>query len=186
MKTKTYRVVFSALCLSVSLLGPRPSVQAQGGAAAFPECLTPPAAAAGQGTGAAPAQRIPRDAPVTPIAGVVSAGVKWTKIWQAGGNSADGIVADKDGTVLVAQEDYDAVLKIDGNDKASVAVSNAKGVGSLSMDREGRIYGVHRTERPGSTKPDQPSIINAVMILAPERRMVANKWTDGTPLSVRP
>ena len=92
---------------------------------------------------------------VTPIPGVVAAGATWTKVWQAGGNSADGILADKDGSALVAQEDYDAVLKIDKNDKASVFVSNAKGVGSLSMDRQGRLYGAHRTERPGSTKPDQ-------------------------------
>ena len=57
--------------------------------------------------------------------------------------------------MLVAQEDYDTVLKIDRNGNASVAVANAKGVGSLSMDRQGRLYGAHRTERPGSTKPDK-------------------------------
>jgi hypothetical protein len=79
--------------------------------------------------------------------------------------------------MLVAQEDYDTVLKIDKNNKASVAVANAKGVGSLSMDRQGRLYGVHRTERPGSTKPGQASIVNAITILAPER---------GTTLTVRP
>jgi gluconolactonase len=186
MKRKTFRVVLSGLSLSVLLLGPPSAVQAQGGAASFPECATPAQPAGGQGPGAAPAQRIPRDAAVTAIAGVVATGVNWTKIWQAGGNSADGIVADKDGNVLLAQDDYDAVLKIDGNGKSSVAVADAKGVGSLSMDREGRLYGVHRTERPGSTKPDQASIINAVTVLAPERRMVAARWADGSALSVRP
>src|SRR5205807_10388996 len=65
-------------------------------------------------------------------------------------------------------------------------VSNAKGVGSLSMDRQGRLYGAHRTERAGSTKPDQASIVNAITILAPERKMIADKWTDGTTLTVRP
>src|SRR5205807_1893441 len=65
-------------------------------------------------------------------------------------------------------------------------VSNAKGVGSLSMDRQGRLYGAHRTERAGSTKSDQASIVNAITILAPERKMVAAKWADGTTLSVRP
>jgi gluconolactonase len=156
-----------------------------------------PTAAAGGGRGpGAPAQpqpdrgpapqRIPRDVTVTPIPSVVAAGATWTKVWQAGGNSADGIVADKDGSALVAQEDYDAVLKIDKDDKASVHVSNAKGVGSLSMDRQGRLYGAHRTERPGSTKPDQASIVNAITILAPERKMVADKWAAGTTLSVRP
>jgi len=52
----------------------------------------------GGGRGAvAPAQpqRIPRDVTVTAISGVVAAGAKWTKVWQAGGNSADGIIADK-------------------------------------------------------------------------------------------
>src|SRR5207237_9209755 len=120
------------------------------------------------------------------IEDVVAAGMKWTKVWQSGGNSADGIVPDKDGNMLVAQEDFDAVLKIDKNDKTSVFVPNAKGVGSLSMDRQGRLYGVHRTERPGSKKPNLASIVNAVTILAPERKIVADKWADGTTLTVRP
>jgi gluconolactonase len=120
------------------------------------------------------------------IPGVVAAGAKWTKVWQAGGNSADGIVADRDGNALVAQEDYDAVLKIDRNGKASALVANAKGVGSLSLDRQGRLYGAHRTERPGSTKPDRDSIVNAITVLAPERKGIAEKWTDGTTLTVRP
>jgi gluconolactonase len=135
----------------------------------------------GQGRG----QNSPR-ADVTPIPGILAAGSKWTKVWQAGGNSADGILADKDGNVLVAQEDFDAVLRIDKDDKASVFVSNAKGVGSLSMDRQGNLYGAHRTERAGSTKPDKDSIMNAITILAPTRRTVADKWTDGTTLNVRP
>src|SRR5262245_18987496 len=112
------------------------------------ECIptAPPAAIAAPPRGAAPAappQRIPRDTNVTAIPGVIAAGSTWTKVWQQGGNSADGIVADKDGNLLLAQEDYDAVLKIDKNDKASVAVSGAKGVGSLSMDRQGRLYSIH-------------------------------------------
>src|SRR5262249_26118554 len=80
----------------------------------------------------------------------------------------------------------DAVLKIDKNDKASVYVSNAKGIGSLSMDRQGRLFAVHRTERPGSTKPDIASIVNAITILAPDRKMIAEQWGDGSTLRVRP
>jgi gluconolactonase len=194
-------VIFSWLSASAFVPG-QAQAQAQGTAAPFPACVpaAQPAAQAGGGRGpGAPGlaqpgqpgrgpapQRIPRDATVTTIPGVVAAGAKWTKVWQAGGNSADGILADKDGNALVAQEDYDAVLKIDKNDKTSVYVSNAKGVGSLSMDRQGRLFGVHRTERPGSTKPDQASIVNAITILAPARKMVADKWADGTTLSVRP
>jgi gluconolactonase len=168
-------------------------------AQAFPPCIPTPqpatqAPVAGGsargaqpplGRGAAP-QRIPRDVSVTAIPGVVAAGSRWTKIWQAGGNSADGIIAAPDGSVLVAQEDFDTVLRIDADGKTSVAVAGAKGVGSLSMDRQGRLYGAHRTERPGSTKPDRASIVNAITVLAPQRRTVAAAWADGTPLTVRP
>jgi gluconolactonase len=138
-------------------------------------------AAQGQGRG----QAAPRGE-VTPIPGIIAAGSKWTKVWQGGGNSADGILADKDGSVLVAQEDFDTVLRIDKDDKASVFVSNAKGVGSLSMDRQGNLYGAHRTERAGSTKADKDSIMNAITILAPTRKTIADKWTDGMTLNVRP
>jgi gluconolactonase len=164
-----------------SLCMPPAQSVAQGGGARVPE-------AAGQGPrGRGPAaQQAPRNLTITAIPGVVAGGGKWTKIWQAGGNSADGILPDKDGSVLVAQEDYDTVLKIDENGKASVSVANAKGVGSLSMDRQGRLYGAHRTERRGSTKPDQESIVNAITLLAPERETIADKWADGTPLTVRP
>jgi gluconolactonase len=131
-------------------------------------------------------QHTPRDVTVTAIPGIVAAGAKWTKIWQEGGNSADGIIAEKDGTVLVAQEDYDAVLRIYPDGTTSVAVANAKGVGALAMDRQGNLYGALRTERPGSVKPDKDSIVNAIAMLTPERRMIADKWTDGTRLTVRP
>lgn len=129
---------------------------------------------------------VPRKVNITAIPGVVVAGGKWTKVWQEGGNSADGIIPDRDGSVLVAQEDYDTVLKINADGQTSVAVANAKGVGSLSMDRQGRLYGAHRTERPGSTKPDKASIENAITELAPDRMLIADKWADGTTLTVRP
>jgi len=158
-------------------------------------CIPPASpASGGRGPAAEPGQRgrgpaaqpAARNLNITAIPGVVAAGGKWTKIWQAAGNSADGILPTKDGSVLVAQEDYDTVLKIDENGKTSVAVANAKGIGSLSMDRKGRLYGAHRTERPGSTKPDRDSIMNAITLLAPDRKIIADKWTDGTTLTVRP
>ncbi len=132
------------------------------------------------------AEPAPRNVAITAIPGVVAAGGTWTKVWQEGGNSADGIIPDKDGSVLVAQEDYDTVLKINADGQTSVAVADAKGVGSLSMDRQGRLYGAHRTERPGSSKPDKASIENAITMLTPQRMMIADKWTDGTMLTVRP
>jgi gluconolactonase len=150
-----------------------------------PAAIAPAAGAGRQGRGPAPATT-PRDLSIKAIPGVVAAGGQWIKVWQQGGNSADGILPDKDGNVLVAQEDYDAVLRITPEGKTSVAVASAKGIGSLSVDRQGRLYGAHRTERPGSTKPDKDSIGNQITILTPERKVVADRWTDGTPLTVRP
>jgi gluconolactonase len=138
-----------------------------------------------QGRGPA-AQPVARNLTIAAIPGVVAAGGKWTKVWQEAGNSADGMIPDKDGSVLVAQEDYDTVLKIGANGEASVAVAGAKGVGALSMDRQGHLYGAHRTERPGSTKPDKELIANAITMLRPERMTIADKWADGTTLTVRP
>ncbi len=200
MRQKTVFVILSWLSAPAFLMGQAPAQapparQAQGGAAQAPPCVPSPQAGGARGQGPAgqdqqgrgqAAQQVPRNLTITAIPGVVAEGGRWTKVWQAAGNSADGILPDKDGRVLVAQEDYDTVLKIDGNGKSSVAVANAKGVGSLSMDRQGRLYGAHRTERPGSTKPDQESIVNAITFLAPERKTIADKWADGTALTVRP
>jgi gluconolactonase len=132
------------------------------------------------------AERVPREVTIQAIPGVVAAGTNWTKVWQQAGNSADGILAEPDGSVVVAQEDYDTVLRIDADGHSSVVVSGAKGVGSLSMDRGGTLYGALRTERPGSTKPDKDSIVNAIVELSPERKMITDKWSDGTPFTVRP
>jgi hypothetical protein len=44
------------------------------------------------------------------------------------------------------------VLKIDENGEASVALANAKGVGSISIDQQGLLYGTPRTKKAGSTK----------------------------------
>jgi gluconolactonase len=178
-----HKTLFRILCaLSIAAI--------VAGQAEAQECMPPaqpaaqPGGARGPQAGGAAAARIPREITMAAIPGVVAAGVAWSKVWQAAGNSADGIIADKDGSALVAQFDYDTVLRIDGSGKASVYVSNARSVGSLSMDRQGRLYGVHRTERPGSTKPDPGA--NAITILAPERKMVADKWRDGSKLTVRP
>jgi gluconolactonase len=200
MRQKIVFLIISWLSAPMFLLGlvlakPPRAVQAQGAAAQTPSCMPSAQVGGARGQGAAgqdqqgrgqAAQQAPRNLTITAIASVVAAGGKWTKVWQAAGNSADGIIPDKDGSVLVAQEDYDTVLKIDANGKSSVSVANAKGIGSLSMDRQGRLYGAHRTERPGSTKPDRESIVNAITLLAPERQTIADKWADGTPLTVRP
>ena len=59
---------------------------------------------------------------MTGISGVVAAGQQWKEIWQVDGNNADGIIATKDGGLLIAQNDKSAVVKLDKNGNVAVAV----------------------------------------------------------------
>jgi gluconolactonase len=166
------------ICAVVLLPAGAASAQALGKA---PSCTAPAPAQPLAG----PPPAFARDLPITAIPGVIAAGVSWTKVWQQAGNSADGLIPDKDGNVLMAQEDYDTVLRLMPDGKTSVAVPDAKGLGSLSIDRQGRLYGAHRTERPGSTKPDVATIMNAITILTPKQQIVGQAW-DGHAAAERP
>src|SRR6266542_6421778 len=85
--------------------------QAQGAQA--PVCHAPAAATAAAAVPQAPAN-------VKPIPGILAAGAKFTQVFQTVGNNVDGIVAAADGSLLASQEDNNAVLKIDKDDKASI------------------------------------------------------------------
>src|SRR5580704_15892738 len=56
---------------------------------------------------------------VTEIPGVVASGQQWKEIWEVDGNNADGIIATKDGGILLAQNDKSDVVKLDKNGKTS-------------------------------------------------------------------
>jgi len=142
-----------------------------------------PAGAAPAGPPAAPAPRAVQ--PITAIPGVIAGGVSWTKVWQAPGNSSDGLIPDKDGNVLMAQEDYDTVLRLHPDGRTEVAAFNAQGIGALSVDRQGRLYGAHRTERPGSTKPIRDLIKNAITMMSPDGGTIGAPW-DGGGVAERP
>jgi len=117
--------------------------------------------------GKSPAQPQPeRDVTVNAITGIVAASAKWTPVWKETGNNADGIVAAPDGGVLAAQIDLSQIVKIDRNGKASVFLSDTHGSGSLSYDRKGNLYaGEHAPPR-------------AIVILAPQRKTVADTFND--------
>src|SRR5581483_5411473 len=72
-------------------------------------CKTPPPARAGRGPRRAgvqaPVEAGPRKATSTEIPGVIAAGQEWKQVWQVDGNNADGIIATKDGGILIAQND---------------------------------------------------------------------------------
>jgi sugar lactone lactonase YvrE len=180
MKRPTATLILSCICVTAVAAGQSPAwAQGPGSAsetlANAPACT--PAGPFSPNTAAPPR----RDLPVTAIPGVVVAGVAWSKVWQQAGNSSDGLIPDKDGHVLMAQEDYDTVLRLDQNGAASAAAATTKGLGALSMDRQGRLYAAERTERPGSTKPDKASILNAIAIVAPKRQTIGPRWAGGAP-----
>ncbi|MGZ3313742.1 MAG: SMP-30/gluconolactonase/LRE family protein [Caulobacteraceae bacterium] len=175
MMRKTMSAMLSGICAGALLLGPAPAL-AQSAAPALgkaPSC-TPPSPPAQPPAG--PPPTFARNLPITAIPGVIAGGVSWTKVWQQAGNSSDGLIPDKDGNVLMAQEDYDTVLRLHADGTTDVAVAGAKGIGSISVDRQGRLYSAHRTERPGSTKADKDQIMNAIRILTPTSQTVGLAW----------
>src|SRR5580765_2929402 len=158
---------------------PAPSVQAPldpGYADFIKVCKTAPPARGGRGPGGnrgggrgpAPAACV-RDATTTEIPGVIAAGQKWTFVWQQAGNNGDGIVGLNDGSLLLAQNDSSAVLKLDKNGKTSVAYSDTHTGGALSMSPKGNLFIVER------------GLHARIEQLAPQRKMVADSF-QGEPI----
>jgi gluconolactonase len=119
-----------------------------------------------------------RDANVVAISGVVAAGTKWQLIW-ADFETADGILGTSDGGVMFAQEQTDTIRKLDPTGKEWV-VAQTRGAGSISLDAQGRLYGVERTCTeplntflPGCNEP--PRIVQYL----PEQRVLAMTFANG-------
>ena len=126
-----------------------------------------------QARGAAPAQGAPpaaqqgpKEYKVTEISGVIAAGQQWKTIWQASGNVADGIVGTNDGGLLIAQNDKSDILKLDKDGKESVAYMDTNTGGSVSINSKGAVFIVQR------------GLNQAVRQLAPQQKMLANKYQD--------
>jgi gluconolactonase len=138
-------------------------------AAVLAECKTPPptrpprAAGTGGGPGAAAA---PRPSAVAAIPAVIAADQHWRKVWAADGNVADGIVGTDDGGLLVAQNDKSDIMRLDANGHTSIAYRDVRTGGSVSMSKSGTLFALERALNP------------AVVELAPERRVLADKYRD--------
>jgi len=133
-------------------------------------CKTPPPArggrgGGGRGPGAAPAAG-PREYTVTEIPGVVAAGQQWKEAWEVDGNNADGIIATKDGGILIAQNDKSEVVKLDQKGKTSVAFTGTNTGGSVAMNSKGALFVANRGLNP------------SIEELAPQRKTLANKYND--------
>ncbi len=140
--------------------------------------VPPPARGAGgrgrggaAGRGGAPAAPAgPRDYMVSEIPGVVAAGTKWTEVMPVPGNNADGIIATKDGGILMAQNDMSDVVKLDKNGKMTVVYKDLNTSGSLSMNSKGALFVANRGFNP------------SIEELAPQKKMLTNKDPQGDPM----
>ena len=138
-------------------------------------CKTPPQQAGrgggggGKGGGKATAAAGPRDYKVTEIPGVIAAGQQVKEVWTVDGNNADGIIATKDGGILIAQNDNSTVLKLDKNGKTSNVYTGLNTSGSVAMNSKGALF---VNERGLNQSVDQ---------LLPQRKPFATK-INGDPL----
>ena len=118
---------------------------------------------------------------ITAIPGVIAAGAKWELFW-ADFVTADGIVGTPDGGVIFAQEQTDTVRKLDFDGQEHVVV-HTHGGGSVSMDNQGRIFGVERTcTEPLNKDRAGCNELTMVTMLFPERKVLANSFPDGKTL----
>jgi gluconolactonase len=123
-----------------------------------------------------------REAKVTAIPGVVADGAQWELVW-ADFVTADGIVGTPDGGVIFAQEQTDSVVKLDRDANEYTYLSSLYGPGSVSVDSSGRVFVVERTcTEPLNAELGGCNELPRVSMLAPERRLLANTFADGTSL----
>src|SRR5580692_3165324 len=122
-----------------------------------------------------------REVTVTGIPGVVRAGAVWKLVWQ-GTDNADGIIGTKDGGLLFAQEQPNRISKLDGQtNKVASYLEDTHGTGALTVDSQGRIFGVERTCTDPGRQPDKCTEPTAVAELAPERKILSDN-IDGKSL----
>jgi len=123
-----------------------------------------------------------RETNITAIPGIVAAGAKWEIVW-ADFETADGIVGTPDGGVIFAQEQTDTIRKLGVDGKEYTVLGPTRGVGSVSLDAQGRLYGVERTcTEPLNTFLPGCNDLTAVAQLLPERKVLAMSFADGAPL----
>ena len=121
----------------------------------------------GRGPGA-PAEAGPKEYTVMAIPGVIAAGQQWKEIWKVEGNNADGIIATKDGGILLAQNDNSNVVKLDKDGKTSNAYTGLNTSGSVAMNGK-NLFVLNR------------GLHQSIEQLEPKRKTLVNE-NNGDPL----
>lgn len=121
-------------------------------------------------------------AEVSAISGVVSDDAQWEIAWS-GPMIADGMAAASDGSLLFAQEQSNSVIKVWPDGKWWVQWPYVAGAGAVSFDSQGRAFAAERTcTDPGLGLGASCDILPRIVQLAPERKVIAEKFADGSTL----
>ena len=118
---------------------------------------------------------------ITAIDGVIAKGAKWQLAWT-GPMTADGMTGTPDGALLFAQEQSNAIWKLWPDGKAWVQWPYVEGAGAVSIDAQGRVIAIERTCTDPGLKLPNCAEATRVTQLAPERKVIADKFPDGKPL----
>jgi gluconolactonase len=119
---------------------------------------------------------------IAAIPGVVTGDARWETFWS-GPMIVDGMTADADGNLLFAQEQSNSIIKVWPDGKWWVQWPFVAGAGSVSIDAQGRTFAADRScSDPGLGLGANCTIPSRIVQLTPERRTVADKFPDGTPL----
>jgi gluconolactonase len=143
--------------------------------AALALALSAPVLAQGQ-----PGPETPVD--ISSIPGVVSGDASWSTFW-VGPMIVDGMTTAADGSVLFAQEQSNAIIKVWPDGKSWVQWPFVAGAGSVSIDAQGRTFAADRScTDPGLGLGANCTILSKIVQLSPERKTVADKFADGKTL----
>ena len=115
------------------------------------------------------------------IEGVLAEGNDWDVAWT-GPMTADGMSVTPSGHLLFAQEQSNAIWRLTPEGKFFVETPYVLGAGAVSVAADGSVLAVERgCSDPGlgGLTCDQPS---ALVQLAPERKVIANTFADGSTL----
>jgi gluconolactonase len=154
--------------------------QEPGIAAIQAKCKVPPTPFAlggnrAAGAAAPPPPPNPPPEPVMPapseaIAGVIAAGEAWKVVWQWEGNNADGPIAERDGTILFANNDASNVMRLDpATGLAKIVFADTNTGGAVSRGKKGQLFLASRGLNGG------------IVQLEPQRKMFASTF-DGEPI----
>jgi len=119
---------------------------------------------------------------IAAIPGVIAGDAQWRMHWS-GPMIVDGMTASPDGGLLFAQEQSNSIIKVWPDGKWWVQWPFVAGAGTVSIDPQGRTFAADRScTDPGLGLGSNCTILSRIVQLTPERKVIADKFADGSTL----